>query len=132
MGPELPPPHPPTLRSCPAQSGPCIERPPPSQAQADELFHSWAYWQYKHFKDPTTICHKEGLVRPNGTLVEAKVAALARPYARAVQGRGQRAYLDPRGRYVLKYKVRDGAGGGLGGGGECAWGARPAWLQGLS
>lgn len=55
---------------------------------ADEYLNSWAYWQYKPFKDFTTTCKddKEGLFEKDGSLQEYKIKALTRTYVQASQG----------------------------------------------
>jgi len=49
---------------------------------------SWAYWEFKTYKDLTTIANdkSEGFYRFDGSLIEEKVRPLTRPYIRAAQG----------------------------------------------
>ncbi len=54
---------------------------------SDSRLQSWAYWAYKFFGDPTTQGNNlEGFYFQNGTLQTAKVRALSRTFAQAVQG----------------------------------------------
>lgn len=52
-------------------------------------FHSWAYWQYKFYKDFTTCARpsdEEGYVDVKGEIFVDKMRILARPYAHQICG----------------------------------------------
>lgn len=55
---------------------------------ADNHLTGWAYWQYKKLGDLTTTAGtgSEGFYNDDGTLQDAKIAALARPYLPNTQG----------------------------------------------
>ncbi len=55
---------------------------------SDAHLTSWAYWQYKKLGDLTTTAGtgSEGFYNEDGTLQDAKVASLARPYLPYSQG----------------------------------------------
>lgn len=55
---------------------------------SDYNLTSWAYWQFKTYKDLTTIAadKSEGFYRKDGTLNLDKVIPLTRPYVPAAQG----------------------------------------------
>jgi len=74
--------------------------------KADELFHSWAYWQFKYFHDITTVSGPiEGFYSDDGTLQTAKVAALARTYAPVIGGVPLHMRFDSRsGAFRLRYE----------------------------
>jgi hypothetical protein len=48
----------------------------------------WAYWEFKKFRDLTTTAGQssEGVYEDDGTLQINKIKALARTYAKAIQG----------------------------------------------
>jgi hypothetical protein len=54
----------------------------------DDYQVGWAYWEYKKFHDITTTAglSSEGVYEDDGTLQTRKVKALARTYAKAIQG----------------------------------------------
>ncbi len=65
-------------------------------AAADRHFQSWSYWEYKFFEDITTVSDAdESFYFPNGTLQQAKVSAMSRTYAYAIQGRGVEMTFQP-------------------------------------
>ena len=55
---------------------------------SDAYLTSWAYWQYKKLGDLTTTAGtgSEGFYNEDGTLQDAKVATLVRPYVPYTQG----------------------------------------------
>jgi len=75
-------------------------------SQAEDSFHSWAYWQFKYNHDITTVSGKiEGFYQDDGTLQHAKVAALSRTYAPAVAGLPRLAKFDMKtGAFRLQYE----------------------------
>jgi len=64
--------------------------------KADHSIQSWAYWQYKSYKDVTTASPSGAeSFYVNGTLDTAKVRALSRTYARATAGVPTVQFFDP-------------------------------------
>jgi hypothetical protein len=49
---------------------------------------SWAYWQFKNYKDLTTSAgdRSEGFYNNDGSLQVQKIKALTRTYVKAAQG----------------------------------------------
>lgn len=54
----------------------------------DDRLVSWAYWEFKTYKDLTTSAgsHSEGFYNYDGTVEQKKVKALARTYIKSAQG----------------------------------------------
>jgi endoglycosylceramidase len=55
---------------------------------SDVNLTSWAYWEFKTYRDLTTIAadKSEGFYRRDGSLILEKARALTRPYISAAQG----------------------------------------------
>jgi len=53
---------------------------------ADTMLESWAYWEYKNFRDITTQNYNESFYDGKGNLETDKVRALTRTYAKATAG----------------------------------------------
>ena len=54
---------------------------------ADKTLLSWAYWQFKSFRDLTTSGGSdEGFYGPDGKLQTNKLSVLVRPYAQIIAG----------------------------------------------
>jgi len=81
---------------------------------ADRHQQSWAYWNFKSYDDITTAGNpnSEGFYRSDGSLQEAKLAALTRPYAPAVAGAPSLTqYNDKDGTFTLRYTPTPNATG---------------------
>jgi len=54
---------------------------------ADKYLQSWMYWQFKYYNDITTCTPVgEGMYNADGTVVDAKMNILTRPYPQATAG----------------------------------------------
>lgn len=73
----------------------------------DDHLASWAYWQYKSFKDFTTTGGtREGMFNSDGTPQELKLKAIARTYAYAFQGEPTEMYFSRRdGSFYTRFVV---------------------------
>ncbi|KAK7230672.1 cellulase [Aureococcus anophagefferens] len=76
---------------------------------ADAHLHSWAYWQFKYFRDVTTVSGPaESFYDADGALQDAKVAALRRTYASAVAGAPASMRYGAGGAFRLRYAAAGG------------------------
>jgi len=80
-----------------SEFGACLTEEPCTQEinsvldAADSVLAGWDYWQYKGFEDFTTSAYKtsntEGFYNQDGSVIDFKVKALAKPYMPLTQGR---------------------------------------------
>jgi endoglycosylceramidase len=76
---------------------------------ADAVGVGWLYWQYKTYRDPTTVAAAEGpdaesIVTPAGAVKAAKARALARAYPQRIAGRHARwTYDAAAGRFTMRW-----------------------------
>eukprot|EP01090_Pellita_catalonica_P023733 TRINITY_DN9932_c0_g1_i1.p1 TRINITY_DN9932_c0_g1~~TRINITY_DN9932_c0_g1_i1.p1 ORF type:complete len:509 (+),score=68.22 TRINITY_DN9932_c0_g1_i1:26-1552(+) len=76
---------------------------------ADQNLQSWAYWQFKKFKDLTTQGPGESFYGEDGNLQTNKVKALSRTYARAIAGVPTAMNFDPAtSQFLLEYSINTG------------------------
>ena len=81
---------------------------------ADKHMQSWAYWSFKSFDDVTTSANplSEGFYRLDGSLQEAKVRVLSRPYAPLIAGQPMAwGFDEASGVYTLRYTCSEGLAG---------------------
>eukprot|EP00927_Polykrikos_kofoidii_P059479 TRINITY_DN5462_c0_g1_i1.p1 TRINITY_DN5462_c0_g1~~TRINITY_DN5462_c0_g1_i1.p1 ORF type:complete len:700 (-),score=78.38 TRINITY_DN5462_c0_g1_i1:191-2290(-) len=97
--------------ACSGDSEACLAEISRATGTAEQLFHSWAYWQFKYNHDITTVSGPiEGFYFINGSVQERKVAALSRTFAPVVAGRPLQARFEPRtGAFRLLYEALKGS-----------------------